>query len=225
MTVMIDESRSKPWLRKLLIGLGAVLSLAAVVLIAFSLLGEKSKPKKQTVHQIALLRPPPPPPPPKPEKPPEPEIKKEEVKIEQKVEQPKETQSDQPEGKQLALDADGSAGSDGFGLGANKGGRDLLAGGTGKAGFAFYTAALQRHLHDEIARHKGLRNGDFRVVLRLWLGRDGAVQRFELVGSSGNGDTDELIKAALAEARVMREPPPESMPQPIKVRITARGLG
>lgn len=224
MTVMIDEPRNKrkPWVKWLGIALLVIGILVAIGLVVMSLMSGK-KAKKATVHQVALLRPPPPPPPPKPpEKPPEPEVKKEEVKIEDK-QPPKETESDQPEGKSLGVDAEGGAGGDGFGLVGNKGGRDLLAG--GKGAFAFYTNTLQRYLHEELSRNKALRTGDYRVVVKLWLGKDGSIQRFELVGTTGNPEVDDILKNALSQARPMREAPPENMPQPVKVRITARGMG
>lgn len=218
----LEDKAPRVWPTRLLI---AVVVLALVALFGFALkklLGDAGPQKKQTVHNIALLKPPPPPPPPKPqEKPPEPEMKKEEVKVEQpKPDAP--NQSDAPEGKQLGVDAEGGAGSDGFGLVGNKGGRDLLAGG-GKMAFAFYTNQLQRFLQDELAKHKKLKSADYRVIVRVWLSRAGAVQRVELAGSSGNGEIDESLRKALAEVPALRDPPPENMPQPVKVRITNRG--
>lgn len=218
----LEDKAPRVWPTRLLV---AAVVLALIALFGFALkklLGDAGPQKKQTVHNIALLKPPPPPPPPKPqEKPPEPEMKKEEVKVEQpKPDAP--NQSDAPEGKQLGVDAEGGAGSDGFGLIGNKGGRDLLAGG-GKMAFAFYTNQLQRFLQDELAKHKKLKSADYRVIVRVWLSRAGAVQRVELAGSSGNGEIDESLRKALADVPALRDPPPENMPQPVKVRITNRG--
>lgn len=223
MTVMIEEpKRKRPWVKKLVVAAFVLGVLVALVLVVSSLM-KGTKETKKKVHQVAILRQPPPPPPKPPEKPPEPEMKREEVKIDQKQEQPKETESNQPEGKQLGVDADGGAGTDGFGLLGNKGGRDFLAG--GKGGYALYSASLQRHLQDELSKRKGLRVGEYRVVVKIWLGSDGSIQRYELVGTSGSPEVDENIKAALTSARPMRDLPPENMPQPVKVRITARGMG
>lgn len=218
----LEDGPPRVWPTRLLI---AVAVLAVMALLGFGLkqlLGDAGPPKKQTVHNIALLKPPPPPPPPKPqEKPPEPEMKKEEVKIDEPKPEAR-NPSDAPEGKQLGVDAEGGAGSDGFGLVGNKGGRDLLAGG-GRMAFAFYTNHLQRVLQDELAKHKKLKSADYRVVVRLWLSRNGALQRFELAGSSGDQSIDDALREALAETPAMREPPPESMPQPVKIRISNRG--
>jgi protein TonB len=216
----LEDTNPRVWPTRLLI---AVVVLALLALLGFALkklFGDAGPQKKQTVHNISLLKPPPPPPPKPQEKPPEPEMKKEEVKVEQpKPDAP--NQDNAPEGKQLGVDADGGAGGDAFGLVGNKGGRDLLAG--GKMGFAFYTNQLQRHLQDELARHKRLKGADYRVTVRVWLSKSGTVQRVDLAGTSGNGEVDETLRRVLADVPTLREPPPENMPQPIKVRITNRG--
>jgi len=219
----LEEKPPRVWPTRLLV---AVVVIAVIALLGFGLkelLGDGGKPKKQTVHNISLLKPPPPPPPPKPqEKPPEPEMKKEEVKIDQpKPDAP--NRDDSPEGKQLGVDAEGGAGSDGFGLVGNKGGRDLLGG--GKGAFAFYTNQLQRHLQDELARNKKLKRLDYRVMVRVWLSKSGSVQRVDLGGSSGDAEVDETLRTALAAAPALRDAPPENMPQPIRIRIMNRGAG
>lgn len=204
-----------------------VAGLLVLVLLGIglkSLIGDGGKAKKQKVHQISLLKPPPPPPPPKPqEKPPEPEMKKEEVKIDQPKPEPQQADNQPPEGKQLGVDAEGGAGGDGFGLVGNKGGRDLLGGGGGGAAFAFYTNLVQRHLQDELARNRRLKLTDYRIIVRVWLSRSGAVQKAELAGSTGDPEVDESIRTALLNAGNLREPPPENLPQPLKIRITNRG--
>jgi protein TonB len=211
------------WPTRLLV---AAISIALITLLGYGLkklLGDAGTAKKQTVHNISLLKPPPPPPPPKPqEKPPEPEMKKEEVKLDQpKPEAP--NQDNAAEGKQLGVDAEGGAGGDAFGLVGNKGGRDLLAG--GKGGFAFYTNQVQRHLQDELAKNRKLKRTDYRVTVRVWLSKTGGVQRVDLGGSSGDAELDETLRVALAAAPALREGPPENMPQPIRLRIMNRGAG
>jgi protein TonB len=219
----LEEESPRVWPTRLLV---AVVVLAVVALLGFGLkelLGDSGPAKKRTVHNISLLKPPPPPPPPKPqEKPPEPEMKKEEVKLDQpKPDAP--NQDNAPEGKALGVDAEGGAGSDGFGLVGNKGGRDLLAG--GKGAFAFYTNQLQRHLQDELAKNRKLKRLDYRVMVRVWLSKSGSVQRVDLGGSSGDAEVDETLRMALAAAPALRDAPPDNMPQPIRIRIMNRGAG
>jgi protein TonB len=153
------------------------------------------------------------------------EAKPEEVKPEPKPDEPP------PEMKPLGLDAEGGAGSDGFGLAANKGGRDITTlgpgsgTGTGTGGgskFGWYAGLIQTHLQESIARNKRLREEEFRVVVNVWLRPDGSVQRTELVGSTGRAETDELIRLAFGEVAPVREPPPSDLPQPVRLRITNR---
>jgi protein TonB len=203
--------------------LAVVVVVVIMVGLAYLLKGllgasDSSTKHKQVVHQIQLLKPPPPPPPKPPEKPPE--VKKEEVKIEQKpVEQPK-AETNQAEAKQLGIDAEGTGAGDSFGLIGNKGGRDLVSNGGSKYGW--YAGIIQAHLQETLAKNKALRTADFRVVVNLWVRPDGSVQRAEVVGTSGKPDVDEQIRLALAEVPAIREAPPSDMPQPVRLRLTNR---
>ena len=108
--------------------------LILIVLIGFiihfiSNIKDKPEKKERKIQAISLTKPPPPPPPPpKVEKPPEPEP---EEKIEQPEPEPEDIPdvADEPPPGDLGLDAEGTAGSDGFGLAARKGGRGLFGGG------------------------------------------------------------------------------------------------
>ena len=53
----------------------------------------------------------------------------------------------------------------------------------------------------------------------------GADIREDCQNSTAFQFADDILKNALSQARPMREAPPENMPQPVKVRITARGMG
>lgn len=212
--------------------------IGAALWFALSPLFEPSGPaRKQIVQQIQLVRPPPPPPPkdlPKP-----PEIKpREEVRIDQPKPEPREqARADEPPpSPQLGLDAQGGAGGDAFGLVGRPGGRDITTigkdggpgggvGGASRLQFAFYTNQLQQRVHEEISRHQKLRDGDYRAVVLVWIGRDGRIQRAEVRGTSGDANRDRLIQTALTDMPPLREPPPENMPQPVQLRITSRGAG
>lgn len=216
--------------------LGLLLALTALVLIVQSLMKPGAVQKKHVVQQIQLVKPPPPPPPPK-EQPRPPEIKpREEVKLNEPpppVPQAQQAQNEPPPSASLGVDAQGGAGSDGFGLVGRPGGRDITTlgkeggpgGGVSRVAFASYTNLLQQRIQEEISRNQQLRGGDYRAVVRVWLGRDGAVQRVELVGTSGDPERDRLIRTSLAEMAPLREPPPENMPQPVRLRITSRSTG
>jgi len=200
----------------------------AIFLLKDIIFGDKSS-KKRVIHEIALIKPPPPPKP--EEKPPEPEIKKEEVKLPEPEapppEQPENASEDEPPASEnLGLDADGQAGSDSFGLGANKGGRAIIAGKSGGGGnrFAWYDGLVQKTIQDVLDRSKELDKQNYKVIVKIWLNPDGSVERFDLANSSGNPDVDKSIKIALSEVRRVGEPLPDGLLQPIKLRITSRQL-
>jgi protein TonB len=217
------------WIRYLPVAIGAVLSLA--ILVAVYLLKDlfqKPAQAKKQVQQITVIQPPPPPPPPPPEqKPPEPEVKEEKIEEPEpeKEPEPAPEEAEEPPGDQLGVDADGAAGSDAFGLAARKGGRSLL-GGTGGSAILWYGGQVKRLLEDELhglLTDTPARATGYAVLLDIWIGADGRVSRAELAGGSGKPDVDQAIRAALPRLRLaLQKPPPDNMPQPLKIRVTSR---
>jgi protein TonB len=206
-------------------GLGVII-LVAILVYVFRELFDKPAQSKKQVQQISVVQPPTPPPPP-----PKPEIKPPEVK-EEKMPDPETEPEPEPEapepdqepaeapGDQLGVDAEGGAGSDGFGLVGKKGGSGLIGGGGGNA-IIWYGQHVQRELTDEL--HKTLRDRarqtKYTAVLHVWIKPDGNIDRVELVNSSGTAEIDEALKLAISQVRGRFKPPPERMPQPLKIRI------
>ena len=218
----------KPWLGRAVGALIAAAFTAGVVWFIVHSMQNKSTPKKPGVQQIAILKQPPPPPPKPPEKQPEPPKLKEEVKIDQPKPEPvpDKPADPAPADKPLALDADGAAGADGFGLAANKGGRDITTigttsgaggGGTGR----YYTGLLQRNFFEALARNRKAPQDEFSVIVKVWIGDDGRVQRTAVVNGSGNAQLDQLIEATLADMAPLREVPPGSLRQ-VMLRLNRR---
>ena len=220
-----DEPATGPsWIKKLALGLLALGLMVAVVYMMVRYLAAPAA-KPHGVQQVALIKQPPPPPPPKPpEKPPEPPKVKEEVKLDQPKEPPKPNEPKAPDekpaaDKPLAVDADGAAGSDGFGLEGNRNGRDLLN--TGNGGGAYYSGLLQRQFFEALSRNRKVLKDDFRVVVKVWIGDDGRVQKAEVVNGSGNVQVDDLIRVTLLEMNPLKDVPPSSM-RPIQLRLSNR---
>ena len=222
----IDENLPRlPALRRLGLALVGLAFLGGGVLLVMKFIsGPNAKPP--TVHNIALIKQPPPPVPKPPEKPPEPPPKvKEEVKIDQPKEPPKPEEAKAPDekpasDKPLAVDADGSAGSDGFGLASSKGGRDLLTTGTGSSG-AYYSGLVQRAFFEALSRNRKVLGEQFRVVVKVWLGDDGRVQKADIVTGSGNAQVDDMIQLTLLDMSPLKDVPPSSM-RPIQLRLSNR---
>ena len=217
-----------PWPMRMWITTAVCAFLALIAFAAFALMNEKQPIKRQIV-QISLLKPPPPaPPPPPPEqKLPEPQVK-EEVELPEPEAKPAEAEAPPP-GEQLGLDANGSGESDGFGLAAKKNGNDITTiggGGNGnRAHFALFTGLVQRRLQEQFLKNDKLRRSDYRAVVSVWFTPEGTVDRYELIGSSGNPEVDQNIKISLQDMPALKQPPPADLPQPVRLRVTSRGAG
>ena len=210
-------------IKKAALGLLAVAVMVAAVLVVMKFISAPAK-KSTGIQQIAVLKQPPPPPPKPPEKPPEPTKVKEEVKIDQPKDDPKPADEkpadDKPSSdKPLGVDAEGGAGSDGFGLAGNKGGRDFLT--TGGGNGAYYTGLLQRHFFEALSRNRKMLKDEFRVVVKVWLGDDGRVQKADIVSGSGNAQVDDMIQITLLEMNPLKDVPPSSM-RPMQLRLSNR---
>jgi protein TonB len=189
-----------------------------------------SAPTRQ-VTKISIIpdTPPPPPPPPREEKRPEPKEQKD-----VKVEQPKPVEAPPQQAEQLKMEGAAGDGPSAFASGdvtnEYKGGDigSTIGGGPAKPSrmqYAFFTNALQRHIQDELARNRNVKQIDYRVVVKVWLGRDGSIQRAVLDDSTGDAKSDAALSSALADMRAFRDAPPADMPQPIRLRITNRLTG
>jgi outer membrane biosynthesis protein TonB len=178
-----------------------------------------------------------PPPPPKiKEKPPEPKIEEKKEIIEPEPEKPPEETPDEsqdqgPQDDQLGLDSDGTAGSDGFGLKAKKGGSPLIGGGgdsTLMRRYGWYVQLIQDEIRKEVKRQLeedgGIPEGKLQTLVRIVLERDGELVGFRIVGSSGNTRMDNAVQAALKGIRRFREPLPGDMPRAaMKLKIASKG--
>lgn len=223
-----QDTPGKKLARRLAVALGTVAVVAAAVLMIQGLTSGKRAPPQQITKLKIVPDTPPPPPPPKEEKRPEPpkEAPKE-IKIEQPKQEPPPRQAQQNE--PLKMEGEAGDGPSPFAAGTVKHdyiGQPTGEGGSGnRLGFAFYTTGLQRHLQGELAKDKKLRATDYRVLVRLWLARNGAIDRVELGGSTGDTELDDRLQTALQTVAAMPEPPPENMPQPVRLRITNRSTG
>lgn len=220
----VQRSSASVWARRAGGALLAVAAVGAIALVVKSLGSGASGPPRQ-VAKITLVPDTPPPPPPKEDKRPEPP--KESPK-EVKVEQPKQDPPPQPQQAE-AIKMEG-AGSDNGIAGVTAGTvqqeyTNQKIGGDGTGGgnrFGWFESALERNVQQALQRNPNLRGKDFRVVINVWLGPDGALSRVDLNSSTGNRDADEQIRLALAEMPPLRDRVPEGLPQPVKLRITSR---
>ncbi|MFL9609290.1 energy transducer TonB [Methylobacillus sp. Pita2] len=210
-------------------GAGLVIMLLAVLGYGiYSLISSKPGPKKPPVTTIKIMPDTPPPPPPPPKEPPKEQPKEEPKEI--KVEQPKPVEAP-PEPQNLKMEGDAGDAPSAFGAGKvtnEYSGGDVgvkIGGNKSLAAYAWYTGKIKASIEAAIAEQKELAKEQYKIVVELWLAKDGQVERIELVNGSGDQKKDELLRQALRSVKRIPEPPPEDMPQPVKLRITAKSMG
>jgi protein TonB len=211
-------------------GLMALLLLIGMVLMVRHFLSSTLKPHKM-IQEITLLRPPPPPPPPKPEeKPPEPEIKKDEVKLDQPKDEPKPDNEPPPALKPLGLDADASGAGDSFGLAANKGGRGIettagMSEGPGGNGGGpvirrdpseAYNRKIKSLIQDALTRDKKLQGYNYTVKVALAPQSEGGFS-VTLRDSTGDPKADAALLAALELVAATLPAAPNASTRVIKI--------
>lgn len=149
--------------------------------------------QKKRVQQITMITPlPPPPPPPPPPEIEEPEIQDEPLEEDIPEEAAPDDGPDEAPGEDLGVDAEGEAGSDGFGLKAKKGGRGLLGGGG-------YGASVRSEINQKIMQDQTLSSLDYQALITLWIDADGSFLRFQVQMLSDNPDAKDELERFLAD--------------------------
>jgi TonB family protein len=84
-----------------------------------------------------------------------------------------------------------------------------------------YAAALQAGVQEALETAPAARHGSWSTAAELQLNADGAVRKARLISSTGDAKIDAVVLAVLSAARL--PPPPDGLPQPVTVRISAAG--
>ena len=203
-----------------------VTGLLVALGVSFFVLSPKEAPKRKStvniVNIIPPLPPPPPPPPPPKEQPPEPEIAKEEKFVPEEAPKPEPApQADAPMGTNLKGDGPNS-----FGLANGSGGGMIGGRGNGNGNgsgskYGAYAGQVQSRVTDALKNHKKTRSASLNIKVRIWLDSTGRVTRTTISGSSGKADIDAAIRDEILTGLQLQAPPPEGMPMPIVMRLSA----
>jgi len=207
--------RSRAGRASLVLGALSLVVFGSIYLFLTNLLAEEAKPVEQTL-QVQVFRPPPPPPP-EIEEPPPPEMEQEEIDVPEPEALPDVPDlPEPPPTEMLGLDAEGVAGSDAFGLLANRGGQGLV-GGEGR--FRWYAHRLTDHVNDHLSRLSELRSREYTARVLLWVDENGRVERVRLADSTGDRELDRALRDALGDLKQFGRKPPQGLPQPIAVGV------
>jgi membrane protein involved in colicin uptake len=106
-----------------------------------------------------------------------------------------------------------------------KGGEVKTIGSDGGAKFNWYAGVLKNQIQDALEKEKKLKESQYKLIVSVWLKSNGEIEKLEWSGSDAEPEIEKAVKSALDNMPAMREAPPEGMPQPIKLRITARKMG
>lgn len=223
-----DDGRFKRhrWLLPLIV----ILAIGGIGYAASHYKGGPSAPARpvERMMTITLPPPPPPPPPPTPKVEPPPEEKKQEMIAQEEV-KPDEIKAPEPKPSDdpppIGTNNVGNGPDDGFGLGAYKGGNGGNGNGGGKGNgskWGWYAGKVQNAIGDALRRNSRTRNAALTVQVKVWADASGRITRAQLAGSTGDAGLDSILSSEVLRNLQLPEAPPQDMPMPINLRITAR---
>ena len=220
-----ESSNSSVWMKRIAIALVLLLVVVGIGYGIKKLMSGGTVQKKQITTIKLIPDTPPPPPPPPPKEPPKEQIKEQPKEI--KIEQPKPAET--PPAEQLKMEGAAGDGPSAFASGAvnneYKGGEVKTIGSDGGAKFSWYAGVVKSQIESALEKDTKLNVSQYKLVVTIWLKPNGEVEKLELSGSDASAEIQQAIKTALQNMPAIREAPPQDMPQPIKLRITARKMG
>jgi protein TonB len=235
-----DAPDKKSAATKLLAVLVGLLVLGLIAWGLMSMMGKSEKPADKKPPKITLVAPPPPPPPPPPkiEKKPDPPKEQKEMKVDQPVVK----QEQAPPTPELKMEGPAGDGPSAFGAGkvSNEDMSKIGKSATGPVGtggpsgaigskssmlnpLANYANMLKGEMQRYLSKNNALKRRRYAIDISVWVGVGGGIDRYELIGTTGDTDTDAAIKKAITELPGFTQAPPTGMPQPIRLRIITSG--
>jgi protein TonB len=190
--------------------------LAGIIAVAKLASSGGGSSRRDSITIVSLPPPPPPmmtPPPPPPQ---------EEQRMEQpmiKEEQPKEAppKDEPPLGTGIKGD-----GPDSFGL-SDKPGNGRIGGNNGNGSkWGWYASQVQSRIQQALQQNRKTRTASLSVNVRVWPDASGRINRAQLAGSTGDPTLDSALRDEVLTGLQLEEPPPEGMPAPITLHLTAR---
>lgn len=219
-------SATRLWTTRILIAL-LVLAVLAGIGYGIKKLFSGGAPQKKQITTVKLLPDTPPPPPPPPPKEPPKETPKEQHKEAPKEPEPKPVEA--PPAENLKMEGAAGDGPSPFQAGTvnneYKGGAVATIGSDGGVKFRWYAGLVKSQIERAIERDKKLTQGQYKIVVSVWLKPNGQFERLSVEQSDSTPEIEQGIREALNDLPAMQESPPENMPMPIRMRITAKKMG
>jgi outer membrane biosynthesis protein TonB len=216
-----DEEEEKTAFQKYRLPVIAGIIIATGIgFVAKSLSGRPAgpAPKQEVMMVTTIAQPTPPPPAPTPPPPPM-EEKKQEMIVEEKQEEAAHDPTPQVE---TALKGAGNTGM-------------VLKSGNGSGIFSnrktvneeamrrsAYAGQVKSRIQQALESNPRTRKAGMTIEIRVWPDETGRITRAKLANSTGDKELDDIIQNQILTGLQISQPPPEGMPTPIIMRITAR---
>jgi len=207
---------------------GFVIGICVVALVGVGLFkqafsGHSGPPPLKRQDVVMIKTAPPPTPPPQPPTPPPPQLEQKQQMIEQTPLEDEAKPEPVDQSPSLGTNIQGSGAPDAFGLSGH--GNGMLGGGTGgRSGsrFGWYANEVVSSVGDALRQNPHTRSANFNVKVRIWSDDTGRVVRVKLAGTTGDAGVDDAIQNEVLKGFQLKEPPPDGMPMPIVMRLSAR---
>lgn len=214
------EEEKTAWQKYRLPVIAGIILASGIGFVAKSLSGRPAAPppKQEVMMVTTVAQPTPPPPAPTPPPPPM-EVKKEEMIVEEKVEEAPVDPTPQVE---TALKGAGNTGM-------------VLKSGNSSGVFAqrsatnaeamrrsAYAGQVKSRIEQALKGNPRTRKAKMTIEIRVWPDETGRIARAKLSGSTGDPSLDAVIRDEILTGLQVSQPPPEGMPTPIIMRITAQ---
>jgi periplasmic protein TonB len=224
----VPVSAARLWTTRIVV---AVLVLAVLAGIGYGIkkLFSGGATHKKQITTVKLLPDTPPPPPPPPPKEPPKETPKDQPK-EIKAPEPKPVEA--PPAENLKMEGPAGDGPSAFQAGAvnneYKGGDvttgPKIGGKKNMAAFAWFTNKVDAQIKKALDAESGLNKVKYQVDVRVFLTAQGDIDHAELIDSSGDAETDALIRKVLSRIPPLKESAPEDMPRKVVVRMASKNM-
>ena len=215
----VEEEKSAFQKYRLPIIAGIILA-TGIGFVAKSLSGRQAAPPpKQEMMVVTTLPQPTPPPIATPPPPPPMEVKKEEMIVEEKQEEAAPDPTPQVE---TALKGSGNTGmvlksGNSSGIFAQRSAANAEA-----MRRSAYAGKVKSRIQQALESNQRTRKAGMTIEVRVWPDVTGRITRAKLNNSTGDKELDAVIADQVLTGIQLSEPPPEGMPTPIIMRITAR---
>jgi type IV secretory pathway VirB10-like protein len=221
-----EFSEKRTFMGRFGFAIGGLVLVGIIVAVFSQLLNGPKGPPPRKQQEMVMIKPPPPPPPTPPPPPPPPQQMQKQEMMEQQPVDADEAKPEAPEAPSAAIGTNivGNGPADGFGLGRNTGG---FMGGNNSARanrsqFGWYANQVIKSFSEALSKNPRTQNASFSIEAKIWSDAGGRVTRAKLVASTGDSSLDAAIKNEVLTGFQLKEPPPNGMPMPIVMRLSAR---